>query len=131
MKEFTIRTKSRTEMINIDSQVMSAIKDSGVSDGICLIFVPHTTAAVTINENADPAVRYDIMAKLNKLVPPGEGYTHLEGNADAHIKASMIGSSVSIIISNGRAMFGTWQSVFFCEFDGPRTRKVWITIKGK
>ena len=128
MKEYTVRTQSRVELLNIDREVEEAVRSSGVKEGVCVIFVPHTTAAVTINENADPAVGKDIIAKLGKLIPPNEGYAHLEGNSDAHIKSSLVGCSLSLIVSGGRAMLGTWQSVFFCEFDGPRTRKVWIEV---
>jgi len=131
MKEFTVRTKSRNETVNIDREVMAAIKESGVKNGTCTVFIPHTTAAVTINENADPAVQRDILTKLSSLIPQSEGYAHMEGNSDAHIKASLVGSSETLIISGGRPMLGTWQSVFFCEFDGPRTRRAWIEVKGE
>ena len=130
MKEFTVRTKSRSETVNLDREVIAAIRESGVKNGTCTIFVPHTTAAVTINENADPAVQRDILMKLSSLIPQSEGYAHMEGNSDAHIKASLVGSSETLIVSGGRPMLGTWQSVFFCEFDGPRTRRVWIDVKG-
>ena len=131
MKEFTVRTRSRNETVNIDREVMTAIKESGVKNGTCTVFIPHTTAAVTINENADPAVQRDILMKLSSLIPQAEGYAHMEGNSDAHIKASLVGSSETLIISGGRPMLGTWQSVFFCEFDGPRTRRAWIEVKGE
>ena len=129
MKEFNIKTSSRIEMKNIDTIVMEAIKASEIYDGLCVIFVPHTTAAVTINENADPAVRHDIITRLNKLIPHRDDYTHMEGNSDAHIKASLVGSSETIIVKSGQPQLGTWQSVFFCEFDGPRNRKLWIEVK--
>ncbi len=130
MKEFSVRTSSRETMVNIDREVATAISESGVREGICIVFVPHTTAGVTINENADPAVRADIIKELKKVIPYNDGYAHLEGNADAHIKASLVGSSVNLIVSGGRPILGTWQSVFFCEFDGPRNRKVWIDVRG-
>ena len=130
MIEFTVRTGSREEMVNIDDEVQTAIEESGVSEGTVTIFVPHTTAAVTINENADPAVRKDIIKELHKVIPYSDGYFHMEGNSDAHIKASLIGSSETLIVSGGRPMVGTWQSVFFCEFDGPRSRRVWIDVRG-
>ena len=129
MKEYSVKTNSRTEMVNIDHIVLDAIRASGVNEGICTVFVPHTTAAVTINENADPAVRYDIVKSLNKLIPFNDGYTHMEGNSAAHIKTTLTGSSETIIISGGRPMLGTWQSVFFCEYDGPRNRKVWVVVR--
>ena len=129
MKEYSVKTSSRTEMVNIDRLVMEAIRDSGVSEGTCVVFIPHTTAAVTINENADPDVRRDIIMELNKLIPFSDGYAHMEGNSAAHIKTTLTGSSETVIISGGRPLLGTWQSVFFCEFDGPRNRKVWISVQ--
>jgi len=129
MKEYTVKTHSRVEFVNIDREVQDAIKASGVSEGVCVIFVPHTTAAVTINENADPAVVRDIIMKMGKLIPENEGYAHMEGNSDAHIKSSLIGCAQTLIVSGGRPSLGVWQSVFFCEFDGPRTRKVRIEVK--
>lgn len=130
MKEYSVKTTSRVEFVNIDREIMEAVKSSGVKEGICVIFVPHTTAAVTINENADPAVRSDINIKFAELVPYSDRYAHLEGNSDAHIKSSLVGCSETLIISNGRPRLGTWQSVFFCEFDGPRNRRVWIDVRG-
>ena len=129
MKEYPVRTSSRTEMVNIDRLVNEAVRESGVSEGTCVVFVPHTTAAVTINENADPDVRRDVIMELNKVIPFSDGYAHLEGNSAAHIKTSLVGSSETILISGGRLALGTWQSVFFCEFDGPRNRKVWISVQ--
>jgi len=129
MKEYIVRTRSRIEFVNIDNEVRDAINSSGIQNGLCVIYVPHTTAAVTINENADPAVGKDIIMKLGKLIPHREGYAHMEGNSDAHIKSSLIGCSETVIVSDGRPVMGTWQSVFFCEFDGPRTRKVWIDVR--
>ena len=129
MKEYSVKTSSRTEMVNIDHIVLDAIRESGVREGVCTVFVPHTTAAVTINENADPAVRHDIVKSLNKLIPFNDGYTHMEGNSAAHIKTTLTGSSETIIISGGRPLLGTWQSVFFCEFDGPRNRRVWVEVR--
>jgi len=123
-----VKTGSRIEMKNITSSVQQEVSKSGISDGICVVYVPHTTAGVTINEGADPDVCHDIMRKLNELVPPGDGYRHIEGNADSHIKASLIGSSVTLLVENSRLAFGTWQKIFFCEFDGPRSRKVCIKI---
>ena len=129
MKSFTVRTNERIKMIDITDQVQSVVRDSKVKNGVCFVFVPHTTAAVTINENADPAVPRDILMGLNKMAPFGDPqYRHMEGNSDAHIKTALVGSSEMVIIENGTLVLGTWQSVFFCEFDGPRTRKVHVKI---
>ena len=130
MKTITldIRTGSHTEFINITSRVQQAVTDSGVTDGVCVIFVPHTTAAVTINENADPDVVRDMKTELEKIVPWEDGYRHYEGNSAAHLKASMIGFSEQVIIEDGRLVLGTWQGIYFCEFDGPRNRKLKIKI---
>jgi secondary thiamine-phosphate synthase enzyme len=128
LKRLTVRTSSRTQFVDITSEIVKFIEESKVRNGICVVFVPHTTVGITINENADPSVRQDIMNTLNKLVPPSAGYTHLEGNADSHIKASLVGSSVTLIIENGRPLLGTWQGIYFCEFDGPRTRSVYVKI---
>lgn len=126
--EISIKSKSRTEFINITNEVQNAVSKSGIKDGVCYIFVPHTTAGVTINEAADPDVVDDIQQSLNKLVPHSGHYQHTEGNADSHIKTSIIGSSEVVFIENGRLKLGTWQGVFFCEFDGPRNRKIWLKI---
>lgn len=132
MKKITldIRTGSHTEMTDITARVQQAVTDSGVEDGICMVFVPHTTAAVTINENADPDVERDMIAELEKIVPWDDGYRHYEGNSAAHVKASLTGASEQIMIENGKLQLGTWQWIYFCEFDGPRSRKVWIKIIG-
>ena len=127
-KTFTISTTSRVELIDITSKVASFVRDSGVNSGICLVYVPHTTAAVTINENADPSVVRDIKAELNKIIPFDDGYTHMEGNSAAHIKATLVGPSEAIPISNSQLELGTWQGIYFCEFDGPRTRTFIVTI---
>lgn len=121
-----VKTTSKTELIDITADIEKTIKSEKVANGICFLFVPHTTAAVTINENADPTVKSDILMVLNKIVPWQEAYRHLEGNSPAHIKASMIGPSEIIAIEGGRLQLGTWQGVFFCEFDGPRTRKIHV-----
>ncbi|MCX7902897.1 MAG: secondary thiamine-phosphate synthase enzyme YjbQ [Caloramator sp.] len=126
--EVNIRTSKREEFINITSYVKGAIKESGVENGIAIVFVPHTTAAVTINENADPDVTIDIINGLNEIVPNLKTFRHIEGNSDAHIKASLIGSSVTVIIENGNLKLGTWQGIYFCEFDGPRLRKFYVKI---
>ena len=125
---FSVKTSARSEMVDVTSSVQKEISKAGVSNGICVVYVPHTTAGITINEGADPAVCRDIIGKLNELVPPDAGYRHMEGNADSHIKASLMGSSVSVIVENGRLVLGTWQKIFFCEFDGPRSRKVHVNL---
>ncbi len=112
--------------MDITHDVAGAVKKSGVKDGICLVYVPHTTAGVTINENADPSVKSDILMGLREMVPDDLDYDHGEGNSPAHIKASLVGISASVIVSGGRLVFGTWQGIYFCEFDGPRSRKVYV-----
>lgn len=123
-----IKTSSHTQMLDITRQIQEAVRDSGVQEGICTIFIPHTTAAVTINENADPDVVRDITMELDKIVPWEDGYHHMEGNSAAHLKSSMIGFSQQVIIEDGRLLLGTWQGVYFCEFDGPRMRKAIVKI---
>ena len=130
MKEIEIRTRSRAEMIDITPAVRAALAEETIPNGLCLIYVPHTTAGVTINENADPDVPRDILAALERAVPFNAGYRHAEGNSPAHVKSSLVGASAMVIIEKGRLVLGTWQSIFFCEFDGPRTRKCLIkTVK--
>lgn len=131
LKQIEISTSSRTEMVDITSQVEKIVKESGIKEGICYIFVPHTTAAVTINENYDPSVKSDIIKELNKIVPFDDNYSHTEGNSAAHIKASIIGTSEIVIISDGKILLGTWQGIFFCEFDGGRRRKIFLKIEGE
>ena len=128
MKQLTIRTNSRFEMIDITRTVASVVKEQNVENGICYVFVPHTTAAVTINENADPDVPRDIIMELDKVIPLHDNYRHMEGNSAAHIKTSLIGSSETVFVENGNLLLGTWQSLFFCEFDGPRTRKYIVKV---
>ena len=128
LKRFQISTELETELIDITSNIEKLIKDSKVTEGICSVFVPHTTAGIVINENADPSVKRDFLVELNKMVPDREYYTHAEGNSSAHIKTNIVGSSETIFIENGRLLLGTWQGIFFCEFDGPRTRTVWVKI---
>lgn len=125
-----VSTRSRAELIDITAQVQDLVKGSEVSEGICLVYVPHTTAGVTINEGADPDVRRDMLEQLERLVPEDGRYHHLEGNADAHIKASLLGSSVLVPISGGRLLLGTWQAIFLAEFDGPRSRRVLVQVMG-
>ncbi|MHC4982619.1 MAG: secondary thiamine-phosphate synthase enzyme YjbQ [Planctomycetota bacterium] len=129
---FDVRTHARSEMIDITSQVASAVRESGIRDGAVTVYVPHTTAGVTINENADPAVVHDILAALDKVVPWRQSiYEHTEGNAAAHVKSSLVGCSRTIAVSGGRMTLGTWQAVFFCEFDGPRSRRVVVAVAGR
>ena len=126
MEKLKIKTVCVDELIDITSKVQQVVNASKTDSGICMVFVPHTTAAVTINENADPSVRIDIIKELDVMVPKDDGYEHREGNSAAHIKASCFGFSESIIIENRVLQLGTWQGIYFCEFDGPRTREVWI-----
>ena len=128
IQQLTVRSSRRTELIDITVEVARFVSEGSIALGICTVFVPHTTAGVTINEAADPAVRSDIINELNKLVPFENGYRHLEGNSAAHIKATLAGSSVTIPIHEGRMSLGTWQGIYFCEFDGPRARKAYCTI---
>jgi secondary thiamine-phosphate synthase enzyme len=128
MKQFNVRTNSRSEMIDITGRIRALLKESKIRSGICHVFVPHTTAAVTINENADPDVPRDILMELDKIVPLNDHYRHGEGNSAAHIKSSIVGASEMIFVDDGELVLGTWQSVFFCEFDGPRTRKVIVKL---
>ncbi|MBI5375309.1 MAG: YjbQ family protein [Candidatus Schekmanbacteria bacterium] len=128
LKKITVRSKQRNELIDITKEVMSAVKESKVRSGICSVYIPHTTAGVTINENADPSVKADIISELNRLIPLSGRFTHSEGNSDAHVKASLVGSSVNVIIEDGSLLLGTWQGIYFCEFDGSRTRTVYIKI---
>jgi len=126
--ELQVQTGKRVELLDITNQVKSTVRDSGVKEGICHIFVPHTTAAVTINENADPAVKGDITNEMNKVIPFSDNYQHAEGNSAAHIKASLFGSSETVIIKNGEPVLGTWQNIYFAEFDGSRRRRFIIKI---
>lgn len=129
-KSINIKTRSGTEFIDITSEVKQFVNESGIKDGVCHVYVPHTTAGVTINEGADPAVVKDILSTLNKLIPKNGGYLHMEGNSDAHIKTSLMGPSQAIIIEEGELLLGTWQAIFFCEFDGARSRKVILKAIG-
>jgi secondary thiamine-phosphate synthase enzyme len=128
MITLTVKTGSRTDLIDITSQINEIIGESGISEGVCFIFVPHTTAGVTINESADPDVKTDIKTALDKLIPWNDNYKHNEGNSAAHLKTTLVGSSEQIPIENGSLFLGTWQGVFFCEFDGPRMRKIHINF---
>ncbi|HEY5654137.1 MAG TPA: secondary thiamine-phosphate synthase enzyme YjbQ [Pontiella sp.] len=126
MRKFSIQTRSRTDFVNIDQLVSKAIVAEKFENGIVTIFIPHTTAGITINENADPDVTADMDSVLDRIIPWIGSYKHFEGNTAAHVKASMMGSSAQVIVSDGKPLLGTWQSLYFCEFDGPRTREVWI-----
>ena len=128
MESISIKSKARTELIDITGQIQQTVDSAGVSDGLAFIYVPHTTAGLTINEGADPAVRRDIISVLNEMVPWEYDYHHLEGNSPAHIKSSLVGSEVQVIFENRQLCLGTWQKIFFCEFDGPRNRKAWIKL---
>jgi len=128
MERISLKTNSRVDLIDITDKVQAAVSKSKVKDGICFVFCPHTTAGLTINENADPSVRRDIVHTLNKLIPENAGYAHAEGNADSHIKSSLLGSSLTLFIEEGELAFGTWQGIYFCESDGPRSREVWVKI---
>ncbi len=130
IKELSVRTSSRVELLDITDLVQEVISKSGVKSGLCFVFVPHTTAGITINENADPSVRKDIIKELNKIIPLEDNYSHLEGNSAAHIKASLVGFSQNIFFEEKRLVLGTWQGIYFCEFDGPRSRKVYVKIIG-
>lgn len=128
IQTFQVRTSKQTEFIDVTYSVQEIVKKSRVKDGVCMIFIPHTTAAVTINENADPSVTKDILMELNKIVPFEDRYQHTEGNSPAHIKSSLIGCSQTVFVESGRLVLGTWQGIFFCEFDGPRSRKVHVKV---
>ena len=124
----TVRTSAHTQMVNITDEVAQTVRKSGVQDGLCTVFVPHTTAGVTINENADPDVVSDFIMEINKIVPWEDGYAHYEGNSAAHLKSSLIGPSLTVIVEDGRLLLGTWQGIYFTEYDGPRTRKVYVKV---
>lgn len=128
MERIVLKTAERIELVDITGQIEGAVAKSRVKSGVCFVFCPHTTAGLTINENADPSVRRDITSTLAKLIPEGAGYKHAEGNADSHIKGSLFGSSLSVFIEGGRLSLGTWQGIYFCEGDGPRSREVWVKI---
>ena len=129
--KLNINTSEHTQMLDITDMIRKVVTESGVKDGICTVFVPHTTAAVTINKNADPDVVRDFTMEIDKIVPWEDGYYHMEGNSAAHLKSSMIGFSELMIIDDGRLVLGTWQGIYFCEFDGPRHRKVYVKIMGE
>lgn len=128
----SVRTHKRCDMVDITSPVRDVISKSGITDGDCVVFCRHTTAGITINENADPDVVHDILLTLEELVPHGRaGYRHAEGNSDSHVKSTLTGASEHILISDGKPVLGTWQGIYFCEYDGPRSRKVQVQVKGE
>ena len=129
MKTFSLSTRARSAFVNITRDVARAVEASGVRDGVCTVFVPHTTAAVTINENADPSVQSDLLMQLERLAPLNAGFQHAEGNSDAPVQAALLGSSARNIVQNGRLALGTWQGVYFCEFDGPRQRNFFVHVQ--
>lgn len=132
MKVLQVKTSSHNEFIDITEMVQSAVEESGLDDGACLVYVPHTTAGVTINENADPSVKKDMLMMLDKIVPEKAGYSHMEGNSPGHVKSSLMGCSSYVPVRAGHLALGTWQGIYFCEFDGPRTRQVWVqTLKAR
>ena len=130
MDTFCIETRQRVELIDITTQVHATIRGSGIRDGLALVFTPHTTAAITINENADPDVTRDLVMALNKLVPHDDNYRHAEGNSAAHVKSTLVGVSETLIVTGGAPVLGTWQGIYFCEFDGPRRRQVHVRVIG-
>lgn len=131
LSSFEVRTGSRDEWIDVTGLVAEAVRASGVREGLCVVFAPHTTAAVTVNENADPDVPRDARLQLSAISPVRPDYRHAEGNSDAHVKTSLVGPSLQLIVSGGRLLLGRWQGVWFCEFDGPRTRQLWVRTLGE
>ena len=127
-KTVPVRTRAKVEFVNVDELVKEVVQAEGVDSGVCYIYVPHTTAGITINENADPAVREDIINELNKIVPFDDNYRHMEGNSAAHIKACLVGFSQTVPVEDGKLVLGTWQSIYFCEFDGPRRRHIYVHV---
>jgi secondary thiamine-phosphate synthase enzyme len=128
IEQFTLSTSSRNQLIDITEIVSGYVQRTGVKSGICLVYTPHTTAAITINENADPSVKSDIIRKLADIFPQNDNYDHSEGNSDAHLKSSVIGCSQTLLIEKGSLLLGTWQGIFFCEFDGKRSRKFYVKV---
>ncbi len=130
--EFHVNTRSRTEMIDVTDRVAAAVRESGVQNGDVIVFCPHTTAAITINENADPDVVRDVLLALDEMVPRSNpGFRHSEGNSDAHAKSSLVGCSEQVLVKDGSLVLGTWQAIYFCEFDGPRSRRVIVQVRGE
>jgi len=130
LQTLTLHTSSRNEFLDLTREIQAAVLESGVREGFCHLFVPHTTAALTINENADPSVKSDILMVLNKIISDQEPYRHLEGNSPAHIKASLLGPQLTLMVNSGRLVLGTWQGIYPCEFDGPRSRRLDLKVVG-
>ena len=128
MKKLSLKTKERNQLVDITQDVISYVSQAGISNGLVTAYVPHTTAGITVNENADPSVKKDILDYLSRIIPKDPGFSHSEGNSDSHIKSTLTGSSQTFIIENGRLLLGTWQGIYLCEFDGPRHRKVYVKI---
>ncbi|MFH0738457.1 MAG: secondary thiamine-phosphate synthase enzyme YjbQ [Candidatus Omnitrophota bacterium] len=131
MEKLSVKTNNRIELVDLTAKVQAAVNKAKVRDGVCFIFCPHTTAGLTINENADPSVEQDIINTLSRIIPQGRDYMHAEGNSDSHIKSSLLGSSLNIFIESGKLCLGAWQGIYFCESDGPRQREVWIKLFGE
>ena len=129
IQEIAIKSSKRIELIDVTGKIQEAVSKSGIKEGICVVYCPHTTAAMIITENADPSVQHDIIKKLNQLVPENDGYIHSEGNSDSHIKSALIGNSRTILVQSGRLVLGTWEGAMLAEFDGPRSRKLLVSIK--
>lgn len=130
LETLDVKTRAKTEFVDVTSDIRQLVQKSGVREGICYVYVPHTTAGVTINENADPTVQKDILNEINKVIPFQDNYTHSEGNSAAHIKSSLFGNSLFVFIEQGSLVLGTWQGIYFCEFDGARRRKMYVKIVG-
>jgi len=128
LQTLSVPTSRRTEFLDLTSRIEDVVRQSGVAEGLCHIFVPHTTAAVTINENADPSVKADVLMVLNKIIRDREPYRHSEGNSPAHIKSSLVGPQLTVLVTGGRLLLGTWQGIYFCEFDGPRSRQLHVKV---
>jgi len=128
IEQFTLSTSSRNQLIDITNSVSDYVQRSGVKSGVCLVYTPHTTAAITVNENADPSVKSDIIRKLTDIFPQNDNYDHSEGNSDGHLKSSVVGCSQTLLIENGSLLLGTWQGIYFCEFDGRRTRHFYVKV---
>ncbi len=128
IEKISVKTEQRNQLVDISSAIKNVVTEKGIQSGVVHVFCPHTTAAVTINENCDPSVKDDIVSTLNDLIPAGGNYRHSEGNADAHVKASIVGSSRTIIIEDSQILCGSWQGIFLCEFDGPRRREIWLKL---
>ena len=128
IKQLRVQTKSRTELVDITQGVQRLVAESGIRSGVCYVYVPHTTSAITVNENTDPNVGRDILKELNKVIPFDDQYSHNEGNSAAHIKSTLVGVSKAVMVEEGRLALGTWQAIFYCEFDGPRDRRVFVKV---